>query len=81
MQEWNHMEVIFQMWSGMFLLLESKGYVTVTPKERQQIFILHMKSYTTVALRRETASGVCLIISTNSSQLFQRERKEYYHAF
>lgn len=38
------MEVILQMWSGMFLLLVSEGYIKVTPKERQQIFILYMKS-------------------------------------
>lgn len=44
MQEWYHMEVILQMWSGMFLLLLREGYIKVTPKERQQIFVLHMKS-------------------------------------
>lgn len=47
MQEWNHMEVILQMWSGMFLMVMSDGYIKVTPKKGgggQQIFILHVKS-------------------------------------
>lgn len=44
MQEWNHMEVILQMWSGMFLLLLSEGYIKVTPKEKMQMFKMHMES-------------------------------------